>query len=309
MRSLCHGDRAVLRRWARREEGTVTLWTVLSAWSFDPVPTVGVLVAGAIYAVAWRSLPTRNGRGRRVAPVSRAWCFAGGLLALLVAVNGPPDVYAESSFSMHMVQHVLLQLVAAPLLLLGGPVSLLLRADLRWLPRRALVRILRSRVVAAVTHPVVAFAAFAVVLVVTHLTPLYELALRHEPVHQVEHLAYLVTALLFWWPAIGVDPAPHRIGHLYRLLYLMVSMPVTAFLGLAIADAGRVLYSSYAQPTPWGASGLADQQAAGTLMWVAGMFTTVPAVGVVLLRWLDDESRREARAPRSALVRPPAGAG
>jgi cytochrome c oxidase assembly factor CtaG len=286
----------------------VTLWGVLSAWSFDPVPTVGVVVAGVIYAAAWREVPTRGRRGRRVVPVSRACCFAGGLLALVVAVDGPPDVFAESSFSMHMVQHVLLQLVAAPLLLLGGPASLLLRADLRWLPRRVLVRILRSDPVAVLTHPVVAFGAFAVVLVVTHLTPLYELALEHEPVHQVEHLAYLLTALLFWWPAIGVDPAPHRIGHVYRLLYLMVSMPVTAFLGLAIADAGRVLYSSYDQPTPWGASGLADQQAAGTLMWVAGMFTTVPAVGVVLLRWLDDESRRELRSPRSTWDRNPAGA-
>ncbi|HET7071267.1 MAG TPA: cytochrome c oxidase assembly protein [Nocardioides sp.] len=302
----------------------MTLWGVLSAWSFDPVPTAGVVVAGALYAAAWRRVPARGANvpggsrgprrprrhgGRRVVPVSRACCFAGGLLALVVAVDGPPDVFAESSFSMHMVQHVLLQLVAAPLLLLGGPVSVLLRADLPWLPRRVLVRILRSRIVALVTHPVVAFGAFTVVLVVSHLSPLYELALEHEPVHQVEHLAYLVTALLFWWPAIGVDPAPHRIGHLYRLLYLMVSMPVTAFLGLAIADAGRVLYSTYAQPTPWGATGLADQQAAGTLMWVAGMFTTVPAVGVVLMRWLDDESRREARAPGSAMRRHPAGAG
>jgi cytochrome c oxidase assembly factor CtaG len=297
----------------------MTLQAILSAWSWDPVPTAGVLAAAVLYALAWRRLPVAHhragpggrgrGRGRGgVVPVSRAWCFGGGLLALVVAVDGPPDAFAGSSFSMHMVQHVLLQLVAAPLLLLGGPVSVLLRADLPWLPRRVLVRILRSRFVALVTHPVVAFGAFAVVLVVSHLTPLYELALEHEPVHQVEHLAYLVTALLFWWPAIGVDPAPHRIGHLYRLLYLMVSMPVTAFLGLAIADAGRVLYSTYAQPTPWGASGLADQQAAGTLMWVAGMFTTVPAVGVVLMRWLDDESRREPRAPGSAMRRHPAGA-
>jgi cytochrome c oxidase assembly factor CtaG len=287
----------------------VTLEQVLSTWSLDPVPTAGVLITGALYAAAWRRVPISPRSGRRVIPVSRAWCFASGLLVLVVAVDGPPDSFAESSFSMHMLQHVLLQLVAAPLLLLGGPVSVLLRADSPWLPRRVLVRILRSGPVAVLTHPVVAFGGFAVVLVVSHLTPLYELALEHEPVHQVEHVAFLLTALLFWWPAIGVDPAPHRIGHLYRLLYLMVSMPVMAFLGLAIADTERVLYSSYAQPTPWGASPLVDQQAAGTLMWVAGMFTTVPAVGVVLMRWLDDESRRGDRAPDTALRRHPAGAG
>lgn len=280
---------------------------LLTAWSLDPVPTVGVALVGVLYTTAWRRGAEGNRSGRRVVPVSRPLCFAGGLLALVVAVDGPPDAFAESSFSAHMVQHVLLQTVAAPLLLLGGPVSLLLRADLRLLPRRFLVRILRSRLLAGLTHPVTAFGLFAVVLVVTHLTPLYELALEHEPVHQVEHVTYLFTALLFWWPAIGVDPAPHRIGHLYRLLYLMASMPVTAFLGVAIADAGRVLYASYAQPTPWGASPLADQAAAGTLMWVAGMFTTVPAIGVVLMRWLDDESRREARPSGAAVRRHPAG--
>jgi len=297
--TLCHGERVGAGHPVSQEGGaTVTLQDLLSAWSFDPVPTVGVALAAVVYTVAWRLVPTRNRSGRRVVPVSRTLCFAGGLLALVVAVDGPPDVFAESSFSAHMVQHILLQTVAAPLLLLAGPVSLLLRADLPWLPRVVLVRILRSRSVAVLTHPVTAFGLFAVVLVVTHLTSFYELALEHEPVHEVEHVAYLLTALLFWWPALGVDPAPHRIGHLYRLLYLMVSMPVTAFLGVAITNAGHVLYPSYAQATSWGVSPLADQQVAGTLMWVAGMFTTVPAIGVVLMRWLDEESRRESRAPR-----------
>ena len=286
----------------------MTLQEWLTAWSFSVLPTVALGLTAAVYADAWRRLPARaRGRGR-VVPRARAWCFAGGLLALIVAVDGPPDVFAESSFSVHMVQHVLLQMVAAPLLLFGTPISVLLRADPPWLRRRALVHVLRSRLVAGMTHPLVTLGAFAVVLVVTHLTAVYEVALEHEPVHQVEHMVFLGTALMFWWPAIGADPAPRRIGHPVRLFYLMLSMPVTAFLGLAIANAGNVLYPSYAHPTPWGASALADQQAAGTLMWVAGMFTTVPAVGVVLMRWLDDESRREGRAPGAALRRNPAGA-
>jgi putative copper resistance protein D len=226
-------------------------------------------------------------------------CFAGGLLVLVLAIDGPPDVLADSSFSVHMTQHVLLQMVAAPLILLGCPVSVLLRADPPWLRRRLLVRLLRSRLVTVITHPAVTLAAFAIVLVGTHLTALYEVALEHEPVHQAEHVVYLTTALLFWWPAIGADPAPRRVSHPVRLFYLMLSMPVTAFLGLAIANADHVLYASYAQATPWGGAPLADQQAAGTLMWVAGMFTTVPAVGVVLMRWLDEESRRETRGSTS----------
>lgn len=276
---------------------TIQAW--LSAWSLDVVPTLGVLVGAVVYAAAWRRIPVRRSGAGRLVPRSRAVCFAGGLAALVVAVDGPPDAFAESSFSMHMVQHLLLQMVAAPLLLLGGPIFLLLRADLPWFRRRVLVRVLRCRPVRVLTHPVTALALFIVVLVGTHLTGIYELALQRESVHEIEHLAYLLTALLFWWPAIGVDPAPNLISHPGRVLYLMISMPVPAFLGVAIANAGTVLYPTYAHATPWGTSALADQQAAGTLMWVAGTFTTVPALGTVVMRWLDEESRRGSRRDRT----------
>ena len=238
-------------------------------------------------------------------PRSRPVAFGLGLLALVVAVDGPPDVFSDSSFLAHMVQHLMLQLVAVPLLLLGGPVGLVLRADPPWLRRRVLVRVLRSHTVRVLTHPVTALAAFAALLVGSHLTPLYEVALQHESVHQLEHLGYLVTALLFWWPALGVDPAPHRLSHPGRLLYLLLSMPVMAFLGVAIADSGHVLYASYAaNPPPWGASPIADQRAAGTLMWVSGMFTVVPAMAAVLWQWLEEDSRRQRRTDELARHRP-----
>lgn len=279
---------------------------LLTAWALDPVPTAGVLVAGVLYLRAWRAAarPAAAGRVRERPPVrarSRPMAFALGLLALVVALDGPPDVFSESSFLAHMVQHLLLQLVAAPLLLLGGPVGLLLRADLPWFRRRVLVGVLRSRWVRVLTHPVTTLTLFATVLVGSHLTPLYELALRHEGVHEVEHLAYFLTALLFWWPAVGVDPAPHRMGHPARLLYLFLAMPVMAFLGVAIADSGHVLYSSYLVDTPpWGSSPLADQRAAGTVMWISGMFTVVPAMAVVLLQWLDEDGRRQQRSDELA---------
>jgi putative copper resistance protein D len=195
-----------------------------------------------------------------------------------------------------MVQHLLLQLVAAPLLLLGGPVSLVLRADPPWCPRRAVVRVLRSPVVRVLTHPATAFSLFAGVLVGSHLTPLYELALRSERVHQLEHLGYLASALLFWWPAIGVDPAPHRLSMPARLFYLFLAMPVSALLGASVALGDRVLYAHYLTDLPpWGASALADQHVAGTLLWISGMFTIVPAMAVVLWRWLEEDGARQQR--------------
>jgi len=292
----------------------VTPGQLLSAWALDPLPSAGVVVAAGLYLHAWRALANSPGDGSTGAARgglrrSRPLAFALGLLALIVAIDGPPDVFSESSFLAHMVQHLLLQLVAAPLLLLGGPVGLVLRADPPWFRRKALVRLLRSRWVRVLSHPVTTLAAFAVVLVGSHLTPLYELALQHEGVHELEHLAYFATALLFWWPAIGVDPAPHRMGHPGRLLYLFLAMPVMAFLGVAIADSSQVLYASYvADPPPWGSTPLSDQRAAGTLMWVAGMFTVVPAMAAVLWQWLDEDGRRQQRTDELARRARPAQA-
>jgi putative membrane protein len=282
----------------RRECALFTFLDALTAWAFDPVPTIGVGVAAVGYAVARHRLTRGPDRTAtlRAAGRGRMACFGAGLLAIIVAVDGPPDVLSDASFAAHMVQHLLLQMVAAPLLLLGGPLSLLLRADPPWLPRRALTRVLRSRLVRVVTHPVTTLGVFAGVLAGSHLTPLYDLALEHEWVHELEHVAFLVSALLFWWPAIGVDPAPHQFRYPARLLYTALGMPVPAYLGLAIANSSRVLYPHYAAHLPpWGATALQDQGAAGTLMWIAGTFTTVPLMGILLLRWLDDDERRQSR--------------
>jgi len=262
------------------------------------VPTVGAAVAGLGYFAARQRLrrsPDTAG-ARSFAGRGRMICFGAGLLAIVVAVDGPPDVLSGVSLSAHMVQHLLLQLVAPPLLLLGAPLSLLLRADPPWLPRRALVRVLRSRPVRVLAHPLIALALFTLVLAGSHLTPLYNLALEKPWLHELEHAAFFVTALLFWWPAIGVDPAPHRLSYPGRLFYLLVDMPVMAYLGLAIASSSRILYPYYAtHPPPWGATPLQDQGVAGTIMWIAGTFTMIPAMAVIFLRWLDDEGRKQER--------------
>ena len=285
--AACHAE----PHGAHQARRGMTAGSLLATWAWDPIPTVGVLLAALLYGLAWRRVP-----GGATRTWSRPACFGLGLLAVLVAVDGPPDALSESSFSAHMVQHLLLQLVAAPLLLLGGPVSLVLRADPPWCRRRIVVRVLRSTGLRVVTHPVTAFSLFAVVLVGSHLTPLYEIALGSERVHQLEHVAYLATALLFWWPALGIDPAPHRLTMPARLLYLFLAMPLSALLGASIALTDRVLYAHYVTDLPpWGASALADQHAAGTLLWISGMFTIVPAMAAVLWRWLEQEGAREQR--------------
>jgi putative copper resistance protein D len=278
------------------------LGDALTAWALNATPSVGVVVAAVGYASAVRAV-VRGPRGASW-PRLRTAAFGGGLLVVLVATCGPPDAFAEVSFTAHMVQHLLLQLVAAPLLVLGMPVTLLLRADTRWLPRRRLGRALRSRAVRLSCLPAVTFAAFAAVLVGSHLPAVYDLTLRNETVHQCEHALYLATACLFWWTAIGLDPAPGRPAHPTRLLYQLLIMPVMAFLGVAIAGANRVLYPYYEDnPPPWGVGALRDQQTAGTLMWISGMVVIPPLLVLVLLRWLDQEERDANRAAlRSSMV-------
>jgi putative membrane protein len=278
------------------------LGDTLSAWVLNPTPVVAVLIAAVGYASAVRALAL--GPGTAPWPRLRTAAFGGGLLAVLVAACGPPDAFADVSFTAHMVQHLLLQLLAAPLLVLGMPVTLLLRADTRWLPRRRLGRALRRPAVRVLSLPTVTFAAFAVVLVGSHLPAVYDLTLRNETVHEAEHALYLATACLFWWTAIGLDPAPGRPTHPTRLLYQLLIMPVMTFLGVAIAGAGRVLYPHYGDnPSPWGASALQDQQTAGTLMWISGMVIIPPLLVLVLLRWLDQEERAAVRtAVRSSTV-------
>ncbi len=262
---------------------------VLTAWTFDPTVVAGLLAAGVLYLRGVRRVRHRD---RRL--TNRAICFAGGLLVLWIALQSPIDAYADTRLSVHMVQHLLLTMVAAPLLVLGAPVTLLLRAATPAFRRRWVLPLLRSRSVRLLTAPVVCWAQFAAVLWVSHFSPLYEAAVRNDGVHALEHLLYVASAVLFWSPVVGVDPSPKRLSHPARLLYVFLAMPQSSFLGLALWGASRVVYPSY--QAALGAAALDDQRLAGTIMGSAGMLVMVPALGLVLLDWLAREEREAARA-------------
>ena len=169
-----------------------------------------------------------------------------GLGLLLLATQSVIGAYDTTLFTVHMTQHLLLTMVAAPLLLLGAPVTLLLRASSTEVRKRWILPVLHSRVVRTLSNPFVAWTLFAVVMWTSHFSPLFDAALEDPFIHELEHLLYLATALLFWWPVVGVDPAPRRLSHPMRVGYLMVGMPFSSFLGLAIFSATSVLYAHYA---------------------------------------------------------------
>jgi len=252
---------------------------------------VAILATAAAYAVT-------DGRVRRLRgrlPRRRAaTAFFAGSAVLLVALTGPLDAAVATSFSAHMVQHLLITMVAAPLLLLGAPLTLALVA---WpgAPRRAMLGALRSRPARLLTQPVVAWALFFGVLWGVHLTGFYDAALRNPGTHALEHIALLTTALLFWMPIVRADPSPSTLSYPARILYLFVAMPAMAFLGLVLVSARDPLYATYAHAEGI-ARAVADQQMAGAIMWAGTMVLIVPALAFVLLDWMRADEREARRA-------------
>jgi putative membrane protein len=209
---------------------------------------------------------------------------------------GPLDEQADVRFSAHMVQHALLVLVAAPLLALGTPITVLVLVLSPAVRRRTTTPVLRSRAAHFLFSPIIAWAAFIVVLCGSHLPAIYDAALANQGLHDLEHLAYLVTALLFWLPVVGLDLGPARLDYPARLLYLFVAMAAMAVLGVALSTTHQPLYPHYVDAARMGGySALADQHTGGVIMWTAGMFTVVPAMAAVVLAWMAEDERRTVR--------------
>lgn len=281
--------------------------SILLAWRLEPLVAGGLLVA----ALGWLWIVRRVARlhpGNGV-PIWRSVAFFAGLAATAVALMSGIERYDSTLFSMHMVQHLLLMLVAAPLLLLAAPVTQVLRAARPAVRQRWLVPALHSAVVGAIGHPVVTWLTFTFVVWLTHFSPLFNEALEDRGIHDLEHGAYLVASLLFWWPAIAADPARRRLPYPVRVLYLLLQLPVNSFLGMAILFADSPLYPHYATiGSPYGITALADQQLAGGLMWLAGDVVFIGAILLLVGAWMRHEERdapaadRRADAQRAALA-------
>jgi putative copper resistance protein D len=269
---------------------------VLGAWSFEPVTVAGLASAAAAYG--WACRVARLLTPRHPIPAGPRWAFFGGLAVVAVALLSPLDTYADALLSVHMAQHLLLTLVAAPLLLLGRPGTLALRVvspD----RRRRWLRAGHGRLGRLASSPLVAWTVFAAAGWAIHFSPLFDAALRSAPLHVAEHALFLATALLFWWPVVGGQPGRRPLPHPVRLLYLGVAMPQNTFLALAVLGADGVLYSHYADlARTWGPTPLADQRQGAGLMWVAGDLILLASVLLVAVAWARHEERATERAER-----------
>jgi putative membrane protein len=275
---------------------------LLSAWSLDPALTTALVLAGVLYLCG----ALRAG-ARRTWPVWRALSFLAGLAVLALALVSGIDAYSERLLSVHMVQHLLLSLLAPALLLYGAPVRLALGAGSPAL-RRALARLLASRLVRLLAQPAVGLALFALVQLGTHLTGVFELALEDPWLHELEHGAYFASGVLLLAPLIAADPLPHAPAPLARFAWMMGAMTAMAVPGALLTFEASPRYHSYAAPArALGRSALSDQHVAGAIMWVgSGVAMFALALAVAMAAMLAEERRQRRRelhldgaAPRS----------
>jgi len=267
---------------------------LLEGWSFDADIWLPVILAALAY---WKA---KDVVGRRhpdnPMPRWRMWSWLAGLGAIVLALASPIEFYDTTLFSVHMVQHLLLTLVAAPLLVLAAPITLLLRVSSPEARRRWILPTLHSRVVRVISYPVVAWVLFAAVMWFSHFSPLFDAALDDFALHRFEHALFLGTALLFWWPVAGADPSPHRLSYPARLFYVALGMPLSSLLGLVIFSAQVVLYEHYLTlERDWGPTPLQDQNWAGGIMWAGGDAAFVLALVLMAAAWLQHEEREERR--------------
>jgi len=276
-----------------------SLGVVLSTWSGDPLPWIGIVLAITLYLAAVRIVdrahPANPVPRRRIA----AWLA--GVAVVALALVSAVHIYAGSLFTVHMVQHLLLAMVAPPLLALGAPVTLTLRAASVNVRRSILLPALHSWPVKAISWPPVGWTFFAVVMWATHFSPLYNAALENQALHSAEHLLYLIAGVLFWWPVIGADPIRWRLSPIARMAYLAAQMPFNTAVGLAIYYAPTILYPHYALlGRTWGPDPLTDQQVAGIVMWGLGDVILLGAVVLAIEAWLRADEKRSRRTRERA---------
>lgn len=246
--------------------------TAVLTWNADPWIVPGMAATSFIYALGIHRLWQNSRRGGGVA-VWRAACFTGGMATLMVALLSPVDTLGAELFSMHMVQHELLILIAAPLFVCGRPLAVFVWA-FRAGRRKRLVHLVKSRAVRMawqmLSNPFFAWLVHAVVLWAWHLPRLFRAGLTSDFVHTLQHLSFLASALMFWAALIG-QHWRQRSGA--AMIYILTTIIHTGMLGALLTFSTSVWYPEYAQTAgAWGLSELEDQQLGGLIMWVPGGF-------------------------------------
>ena len=267
-------------------------------------PLLLVAIALALHIAGERRAVRVLRRPRDRTARQRSLFFYAGLLTIVVALKGPIDDYSTKLFWVHMIQHVLLLTVAAPLIVLGAPWNSTWRPLPLGFRRGAARGVARSAWAApiravgrALGSPVGAWLAFSIDLIAWHIPGAYDLTLRHIWVHALEHTTFLAFGILLWAQVLDSPPLRCRLRLEHRVYYMLASATVGWLLSLVLTFAPTPLYPAYANLAnrPGGISALADQQIAGGMMLGPGSVTMTLFVFIGLYRWLGTDEQRSDR--------------
>jgi cytochrome c oxidase assembly factor CtaG/polyferredoxin len=276
-----------------------TFEAILRSWPVEPAITVALALAAGVYLRGWLELHRRNPRRWQVA---QPLAFVGGLLVLFLAVGSPIEPFGALLLQVHMLQHLLLMMAAPPLIWLGDPLFPFLMGlpgPIRtyWaipLWKSGLLRQLFT----SLTHPICAWLLFAAATWFWHLPQTYDLALRFDGWHYLQHGFFLATALLFWYPVVRPFPSRPSYSEWILVPYLILADVQNTLLSAILTFADQPLYRFYVErPRLWNLSPLDDQAAAGVLMWVPGSIVFLVPLFVVVVRLLFSGDPRPRRAP------------
>ena len=252
-------------------------WHHLNHWDIGVLPMILLIGAAALYAWGVRRTPSW--------PRVRSVCFGLGLLITFIATQTFIGTYDMEYFSDHMVQHLLLIMVAAPLFALSAPLDLAYASG-----TDAIRHFLDGKFMEKVTHPLFAFALYFVFIPFTHLTGFMNLMMTHMWIHHLEQIAFLVVGYLFFRVAFGLERG-YKLHPGLRLVYVMAAVPVDTFTGLVLSMSSRVPFSSYAAMAPTGSSNawmLSNIKLGGGIMWIGGdalMLLALIPIGIMWVKW------------------------
>jgi putative membrane protein len=257
------------------------------AWSFDWAVLMPLGVVTLLYFRGVRRLWATSGAGRGLARW-RVHCFAGGIVAMLVALVYPLDALGGVLFTGHMAQHVVLMLIAAPLLALGLP-PIGVMWGLSPGARAVVSAVIRARIARAVwgalTLPLVVWSLHAAAMWAWHAPGAYQATLRSDGIHALQHASFFWTAMLFWWVVVRSAPAAGRRG--VATMMVFTTMMHSGALGALLTFAPTVLYPEYGRTVAlWGLTALEDQQLGGLIMWVPGGAVYLVAGLLLVAGWL-----------------------
>jgi putative copper resistance protein D len=263
------------------------LSAVVTQWQFAPVVTAVVVVLTALYG--WGVIRVARKHPARPWPAWRSAAFLAGLLVIVLATQSGIGAYDDILFYDHMIQHLMLLMVAPPLLIAAQPLTLLLHASRNPLHTWT-KKVLRSPVASFLTWPVFGAVLYAVSVLAAHLTGIANYVETHQTAHNAEHAAFVVIGYLFFLPILGREPIRWRLSYPVRFVLLVLLMPVDTFTGLALGYGGPGSPGVPTGPRPaWAPSPVSDLHNGGAVMWIGGDAIMFGLMMLVFLMWSRDE--------------------